>query len=189
MSKSFKPDNPRYMLYEDFYKHKDWVYLKKIIYTFTNKKECFRCESKENLQIDHIKPKSKYPEHSFDIFNLQILCKDCNFEKSAKYKDDYRPSSWVKDLYKYLRANKQIKWKKIKYRSTPTYLLYEYPTWYKYHLKQKKKGIKKSKRIKKPVRKTKYTNPISDTYKRNYKVERDDPKLNISKILELQSKS
>jgi len=34
------------------------------------------------LHVDHIKPRSKYPELALDINNLQILCAACNLGKS-----------------------------------------------------------------------------------------------------------
>ena len=34
------------------------------------------------LHVDHIKPRSKYPELAWDINNLQILCAACNLGKS-----------------------------------------------------------------------------------------------------------
>ena len=43
------------------------------------------------LHVDHIKPRSKYPELELDITNLQILCEDDNLGKSNRYETDYRP--------------------------------------------------------------------------------------------------
>lgn len=34
------------------------------------------------LHVDHIKPRSKYPQFELDLDNLQVLCGDCNFGKS-----------------------------------------------------------------------------------------------------------
>lgn len=34
------------------------------------------------LHVDHIKPKSKYPELALEESNLQVLCEDCNVGKS-----------------------------------------------------------------------------------------------------------
>lgn len=34
------------------------------------------------LHVDHIKPRSKYPELALDASNLQVLCADCNIGKS-----------------------------------------------------------------------------------------------------------
>lgn len=55
---------------------------------------CAKCKTKPTknnwLEIDHIKPVSKYPELALDIDNLQVLCKDCNREKSNTDETDYR---------------------------------------------------------------------------------------------------
>lgn len=40
--------------------------------------KCILCKSKENIQADHIKPKSKYPELIYDIDNGRTLCKKCH---------------------------------------------------------------------------------------------------------------
>ena len=45
------------------------------------------------IHVDHIKPRSKYPELELDIENLQVLCGDCNLGKSNKYIDDWRYNS------------------------------------------------------------------------------------------------
>ena len=42
------------------------------------------------LHVDHIKPRSKYPELALDPNNLQVLCKDCNLGKSNLYNTDWR---------------------------------------------------------------------------------------------------
>lgn len=50
-----------------------------------------RAEDGSNwLEIDHIKPVSKFPWLSLNIENLQVLCKKCNKEKSNKDFTDYR---------------------------------------------------------------------------------------------------
>lgn len=43
---------------------------------------CQRCNSKENLEVDHIVPILKGGDNSLE--NLQILCKNCNKLKSNK---------------------------------------------------------------------------------------------------------
>lgn len=52
--------------------------------------KCMRCGSAEHINVDHIKPKSKYPELALDLGNLQILCWPCNKAKSAVGITDYR---------------------------------------------------------------------------------------------------
>lgn len=42
------------------------------------------------IHVDHIKPRSVFPELSLDFSNLQILCEDCNIGKSNKSKTDWR---------------------------------------------------------------------------------------------------
>lgn len=42
------------------------------------------------LQVDHIKPRSKFPELELDFENLQVLCRDCNVGKGAWDQTDWR---------------------------------------------------------------------------------------------------
>lgn len=42
------------------------------------------------LQVDHVKPRSKFPQLALEISNLQILCRDCNFGKGAWDQTDWR---------------------------------------------------------------------------------------------------
>lgn len=44
------------------------------------------------LHVDHIKPRSKFPELELEVSNLQVLCEDCNLGKSNKDSTDWRPS-------------------------------------------------------------------------------------------------
>lgn len=43
-----------------------------------------------SLHVDHIKPKSKYPELKYELSNLQVLCEDCNIGKSNEDETDWR---------------------------------------------------------------------------------------------------
>lgn len=43
------------------------------------------------LHVDHIKPRSKFPEFALEINNLQILCEACNLGKSNFDSVDWRP--------------------------------------------------------------------------------------------------
>jgi 5-methylcytosine-specific restriction endonuclease McrA len=52
---------------------------------------CMKCGAESEIQVDHIKPKSKYPELALELSNLQILCWPCNKEKWHKQsEEDYR---------------------------------------------------------------------------------------------------
>lgn len=48
------------------------------------------CGEKKKLHVDHIKPRSKYPELQLTLSNLQVLCHDCNMGKSAWDETDWR---------------------------------------------------------------------------------------------------
>ena len=42
------------------------------------------------LHVDHIKPRSKFPQLALEITNLQVLCEDCNIGKSNTDDVDWR---------------------------------------------------------------------------------------------------
>lgn len=80
---------------KQFYESVEWRALR---YRILEKHsgECMLCgRSKRKhgvvIHVDHIKPKSKYPELALEYNNLQILCEDCNLGKSNKYETDWRP--------------------------------------------------------------------------------------------------
>jgi len=49
--------------------------------------------SKGKLCVDHIKPRSRYPDLELSLSNLQVLCSQCNRGKSNVHEDDFR-SEW-----------------------------------------------------------------------------------------------
>lgn len=54
---------------------------------------CMACGRKAPevvIQIDHIKPRSKHPELTWEVNNLQVLCIDCNRGKSDLDETDFR---------------------------------------------------------------------------------------------------
>jgi hypothetical protein len=51
---------------------------------------CMRCGSKDNIHVDHIKPRSLYPELKLDFDNMQVLCGSCNCSKGNRRIVDYR---------------------------------------------------------------------------------------------------
>jgi len=74
----------------NFYLSDAWIDLRwRVIEAYGY--NCMKCGSKHNIHVDHIKPRSIYPNLELDFNNMQILCKGCNFKKSNKNCVDYRP--------------------------------------------------------------------------------------------------
>jgi uncharacterized protein (TIGR02646 family) len=63
--------------------------------------KCAYCESKMNhvsyANIEHIKPKSKYPDHFATWENLTIACKRCNVNKGDRYNENCPPINPYQD--------------------------------------------------------------------------------------------
>lgn len=75
-----------------FYTSKEWLEIR---YNFLkiSEKRCNLCGStsmQSTLHVDHIKPRSLYPDLELDITNLQILCEQCNIGKSNTDESDWR---------------------------------------------------------------------------------------------------
>lgn len=52
-----------------------------------------------HLVVDHIKPRSKYPDLSLSVSNLQVMCNDCNMGKSNIWDDDFRDvEDWFSNI-------------------------------------------------------------------------------------------
>lgn len=78
-----------------FYLSREWLSLRVRVLSKYDCK-CMMCgrSPREHgivIHVDHIKPRSKYPELALCFDNLQLLCEDCNIGKSNKYETDYRP--------------------------------------------------------------------------------------------------
>lgn len=76
----------------DFYQSKEWRKLRSWALSKYGA-ICMSCGSTEEIQCDHILPKSLYPRLRLNKANVQILCKPCNLRKSNVYIDDLRPVS------------------------------------------------------------------------------------------------
>ena len=89
-NKNYKPRGKT-----DFYRSKLWRELRvRVLESYSC--SCMMCgrSPKDHgvvLHVDHIKPRSKFPELELSFSNLQILCDDCNLGKSNKFKTDHRP--------------------------------------------------------------------------------------------------
>lgn len=75
---------------------KEWKLLRRVIIDKYGA-QCMKCGAVDNITIDHIKPKSQYPELALDINNLQVLCWGCNKEKGREF-FDYRQSCQKQDV-------------------------------------------------------------------------------------------
>lgn len=71
-----------------FYESVRWQRLR--YETLRKYRKCCLCGSGERLHVDHIKPRSKFPELALDSDNLQVLCAACNLAKSNRDSIDYR---------------------------------------------------------------------------------------------------
>lgn len=77
---------------EGFYQTREWfdVRYQALI---KHGRQCQCCGAKPpnvRLHVDHIKPRSRYPELELCLDNLQILCEACNLGKSNKDQSDFR---------------------------------------------------------------------------------------------------
>ena len=73
-----------------FYSSDEWQEMKRLINNFYDAR-CMKCGViKTMFHVDHILPRSLYPEYELHPDNLQRLCKSCNEAKSNKEMVDYR---------------------------------------------------------------------------------------------------
>jgi hypothetical protein len=71
----------------EFYQTREWRELRWKVLIAGNGKcnECNRGKADGIiLHVDHIKPRSKFPELELVFTNLQVLCEDCNIGKSNR---------------------------------------------------------------------------------------------------------
>ena len=73
---------------QSFYESPAWQKLR--YETLKKYRKCCLCGSTENLHVDHIKPRSRFPALELDPDNLQVLCQRCNLAKSNHDTEDYR---------------------------------------------------------------------------------------------------
>lgn len=80
----------------DFYESEAWRRLRYQV-LLKNNGHCECCgassASGAQLHVDHVKPRSKFPELELDITNLQVLCRDCNLGKGAWDETDWREAA------------------------------------------------------------------------------------------------
>jgi 5-methylcytosine-specific restriction endonuclease McrA len=88
------PENARLCMTcaKESQRDRDWLALR---YDALEKNNgcCCLCGRSYNgvvLNVDHVKPKSIYPELALAPENLQVLCEDCNLGKGNRYETDWR---------------------------------------------------------------------------------------------------
>src|SRR5690606_21842035 len=76
---------------DDFFDSREWRELRyQVLKHYGRKCMLCGCTSGE-MHVDHIKPRSKYPELALEFTNLQVLCRPCNLGKSNWDETDWRP--------------------------------------------------------------------------------------------------
>jgi len=78
---------------DPFFMSREWLDLRyKVIKKSAGCCQCCggRADADNSLQVDHIKPRSKFPELSLVESNLQVLCRRCNLGKGNKDATDWR---------------------------------------------------------------------------------------------------
>lgn len=68
--------------YLRFYITPEWRAVREVVMQ-RDGKVCKRCGQREDLTVDHILPRSKYPARALDPDNLQVLCRSCNSAKGS----------------------------------------------------------------------------------------------------------
>jgi len=93
---------------DDFYKTSRWRSLRENALKLYGSSCCKCGNPNKDLppEVDHIKPRSKYPELALSINNLQVLCKHCNSSKGNHHTTDYRSSEQQMLAEKYLTMTK-----------------------------------------------------------------------------------
>lgn len=95
INRSLRAKNRGSIPAEEFYASLAW---KKLRYQALAKSSgkcqcCGATGDKAPLHVDHIKPRSKYPELALVLDNLQVLCADCNIGKMNQDETDWRKPS------------------------------------------------------------------------------------------------
>ncbi len=76
-----------------FYNSPEWKRLKyRVLCRY--EATCMCCGASRitgaEIHVDHVLPRSKFPDLALDIDNMQVLCRDCNLAKSNIDVSDWR---------------------------------------------------------------------------------------------------
>lgn len=86
-------DEYSFIISSDFLKTQEWKVLRyQALVKHGKKCQCCGRQPKDGavMNVDHIKPRLKYPELALSIDNLQVLCDWCNHGKGNKDQTDHR---------------------------------------------------------------------------------------------------
>lgn len=89
----FKPRKRSTYARDGFYESREWKELRyRVLEKHGTACQCCGAGRKTGaiVHVDHIKPRSRYPELELDFDNLQVLCEACNIGKSNKFSTDWR---------------------------------------------------------------------------------------------------
>ncbi len=88
---------------------KTYKYIKAKLLVFSGMK-CINCGSIKELQLDHVEPVFNDPTKTFDINNMQILCKACNRKKGISTDNwDCRSPEEIEGFILYASENMDMK--------------------------------------------------------------------------------
>ncbi len=77
----------------EFYESREWFELRYAVLK-QHGARCMICGRTRSdgvvMHVDHIKPRSKFPELELEASNLQVLCRPCNLGKSNIDQTDWR---------------------------------------------------------------------------------------------------
>jgi 5-methylcytosine-specific restriction endonuclease McrA len=88
--------------------------------------KCAKCESTDNLQIDHIIPLARGGRHDED--NFQVLCKTCNLKKGKGI--DYSKYVRLGVSNEYIEINSEILETDF-FRRGPDFVALCFKTWFR----------------------------------------------------------
>jgi 5-methylcytosine-specific restriction endonuclease McrA len=89
------------ILDKDFYRTPEWLALRyKVLRAYGGR--CQLCGARGGnsvvLHVDHIKPRSKYPQLALEFNNMQVLCESCNLGKGNSDSTDWRGLDYDEQL-------------------------------------------------------------------------------------------
>ena len=74
---------------DEFYRSPAWRHLRVKVFKVYGT-ACMKCGSNDDPTVDHIMPRSRFPNLELSFDNLQVLCRSCNSSKSNTEIVDYR---------------------------------------------------------------------------------------------------